>query len=231
MTELVGVGRWLGVGLGSELAFGVGGICMGGICICICICASRPGAAKRAAPTPRPRWRNVRRLFMATPMLSVVGWFRGEDTILPRSQQRGGGLDAQRSEERRGATTGSQWVISRGERCGGQCVQLGYRLEERALHQQGFGLVVSQQIDGAEDVSSGRAGLNGWSLRRLHFMATVGGDVGKAVLDTLRAANRRACLRDEQYQQQGGQNDLAVGPHDLFSIRRCGLASPACHMY
>jgi hypothetical protein len=82
-------------------------------------------------------------------------------------------------------------------------MQLGYRLEERALHQQGFGLVVLQQVNGAEDVSCGRASLNGRALRQLHFMATVSGDVGEAVLNTLRAANRRAGLGDQQYQQQG----------------------------
>jgi hypothetical protein len=83
-------------------------------------------------------------------------------------------------------------------------MQLGYWLEERALHQQGFGLVVLQQIDGAEGVNSGGASLNGWSVhssgRWCHFMATVGGDVGEAVLDALRAANRGAGLRDEQDQ-------------------------------
>jgi hypothetical protein len=72
----------------------------------------------------------------------------------------------------------------------------------------GLFLFVGQQIDGAEGMGAGWAGLYCGSVRMHHRMAMghdvsgAGRGVGKLVLNTLRPAHRGCGLRHEQNEQQ-----------------------------
>jgi hypothetical protein len=103
-------------------------------------------------------------------------------------------------------------------------------------------LVASQQIDGAEGVDAGRAGLNrAMGLRLLQHRTAMGECVrmraqrlGNLVLDALRSAHGGCGLGHEQKYQERRQKD--PGPqfasrvrlnrkgHNSLSIRRGGLS-------